>query len=145
MRRSPACVWGSRRSRTSRIRSPGCSCCRRSGTCSRHPLGEGALVATRATDRRSFAADLFVASRPLSWINTAFPFAAAYLLTTREIDVALVVGTLFFLVPYNLAMYGINDVFDAASDAANPRKGGAEGALLRPERHRLVITAAIAA
>ncbi len=56
--------------------------------------------------------ELIVASRPVSWINTAYPFAAAYLLTTRQIDLTLVVGTLFFLVPYNLAMYGINDVFD---------------------------------
>ena len=94
--------------------------------------------------RRSVAADLFTASRPLSWVNTAYPFAAAYLLTTREVDLALVVGTLFFLVPYNLAMYGINDVFDYASDAANPRKGGVEGALLVPSRHRLTIAVAIA-
>ncbi|MEF3402868.1 prenyltransferase [Agromyces sp. CCNWLW203] len=94
--------------------------------------------------RRGVIADLFTASRPLSWVNTAFPFAAAYLLTAREIDVAFVVGTLFFLVPYNLAMYGVNDVFDYASDAANPRKGGVEGALLVPDRHRLTIIAAIA-
>ncbi|KQZ11288.1 prenyltransferase [Agromyces sp. Root1464] len=94
--------------------------------------------------RRSVIADLFTASRPLSWVNTAFPFVAAYLLTAREIDVAFVVGTLFFLVPYNLAMYGVNDVFDYASDAANPRKGGVEGALLVPDRHRLTIIAAIA-
>lgn len=102
-------------------------------------------MATGTTDRRGLLADLVVASRPLSWINTAFPFAAAYLLTTREIDVALVVGTLFFLVPYNLAMYGINDVFDYASDQANPRKGGAEGALLTPTRHRATLIAAVAA
>ncbi|MGW9166269.1 prenyltransferase [Agromyces sp. NPDC055658] len=95
--------------------------------------------------RRGAFADLVTASRPLSWVNTAYPFAAAYLLTTREVDAAFVVGTLFFLVPYNLAMYGVNDVFDYASDAANPRKGGAEGALLVPGRHRLTIIAAIAA
>ncbi|SIO05122.1 prenyltransferase [Agromyces cerinus] len=94
--------------------------------------------------RRSAIIDLLTASRPLSWVNTAFPFAAAYLLTTREVDVAFIVGTLFFLVPYNLAMYGVNDVFDYASDAANPRKGGVEGALLVPDRHRLTIVAAIA-
>ena len=75
---------------------------------------------------------LFLTSRPLSWVNTAFPFAAAYLLTAREIDATLVVGTLFFLVPYNFAMYGINDVFDYQSDLRNPRKGGVEGALLDP-------------
>jgi 4-hydroxybenzoate polyprenyltransferase len=82
---------------------------------------------------------LFVTSRPLSWVNTAFPFAAAYLLTTREVDVTLIVGTLFFLVPYNLAMYGTNDVFDYASDLRNPRKGGVEGALLDPRWHRTVL------
>src|SRR5690606_23009227 len=85
---------------------------------------------------------LFVSSRPLSWVNTAFPFAAAYLMTTREIDLTLVLGTLFFLIPYNLAMYGINDVFDYESDLANPRKGGVEGALLDPRMHRPTLWAA---
>ena len=55
---------------------------------------------------------LLHSSRPLSWVNTAFPFAAGYLMTTREVDLVFVLGTLYFLVPYNLAMYGINDVFD---------------------------------
>ncbi len=64
--------------------------------------------------------ELFVSSRPVSWINTAFPFAAAYLLTTRQIDAPLIVGIIFFLVPYNLAMYGVNDVFDYESDLRNP-------------------------
>ena len=82
---------------------------------------------------------LMLASRPVSWINTAFPFAAAVVLTTAVIDARLVVGTLFFLVPYNLLMYGINDVFDFESDAKNPRKGGMEGALLPPETHRAVL------
>ena len=86
---------------------------------------------------------LLVSSRPLSWINTAFPFAAAYLLTTGSIDLTLVLGTLFFLIPYNLAMYGINDVFDYESDLRNPRKGGVEGALLDPGMHRPTIVASI--
>jgi len=87
---------------------------------------------------------LFVSSRPLSWVNTAFPFAAAYLLTAREVDVTLIVGALYFLIPYNLAMYGINDVFDYESDLRNPRKGGVEGALLDRGMHRPTIIAAIA-
>ena len=86
---------------------------------------------------------LFVSSRPLSWVNTAFPFAAAYFLTTREIDLAFVLGTLYFLIPYNLAMYGINDVFDYESDLRNPRKGGVEGALLDPAVHRVTLIAAV--
>lgn len=87
--------------------------------------------------------ELFVSSRPLSWVNTAFPFAAAYFLTAREIDLTLIIGTLYFLVPYNLAMYGINDVFDYESDLRNPRKGGVEGALLSKRMHRPTIIAAV--
>ena len=71
------------------------------------------------------------ASRPVSWINTAFPFAAGYLVLTHALDARLVVGSLFFLIPYNLLMYGINDVFDYESDLANPRKGGIEGDVVR--------------
>jgi 4-hydroxybenzoate polyprenyltransferase len=86
---------------------------------------------------------LLLTSRPLSWVNTAYPFAAAFLLATGRpsgIDIAtLIVGTVFFLIPYNLAMYGINDVFDYESDLRNPRKGGVEGALLRPVHHRATL------
>ena len=87
---------------------------------------------------------LLVSSRPLSWVNTAYPFAAAYLLTTGRIDAAWVIGTLYFLVPYNLAMYGINDVFDYESDLHNPRKGGVEGAVLDRSFHRITLWAALA-
>ena len=86
---------------------------------------------------------LLVASRPLSWVNTAYPFAAAYLLTAGQIDLTWIIGTLYFLVPYNLAMYGINDVFDYESDLRNPRKGGVEGALLDRSFHRVTLLAAI--
>ncbi|MEY3561288.1 MAG: hypothetical protein RL068_440, partial [Actinomycetota bacterium] len=82
---------------------------------------------------------LFVSSRPISWVNTAFPFAAAYFFTVQQVDWVLVIGTLFFLIPYNLLMYGVNDVFDYESDLRNPRKGGIEGALLDPKYHRLTL------
>ncbi|CAN5445538.1 prenyltransferase [soil metagenome] len=84
---------------------------------------------------------LLLTSRPLSWVNTAFPFAAAYVVATGRVDLTLVIGTLFFLVPYNLAMYGINEVFDYESDVRNPRKGGVEGALLQPRWHRTTLWA----
>ena len=87
---------------------------------------------------------LLLSSRPLSWINTAFPFAAGYLMITRHVDATFVIGTLYFLIPYNLAMYGINDVFDYESDLHNPRKGGVEGALLDPSVHRRTLVAAAA-
>lgn len=85
---------------------------------------------------------IFWSSRPISWVNTAYPFAAAYLAIQKEIDLTLIVGTLFFLIPYNLLMYGVNDVFDYESDLRNPRKGGIEGALLPKELHRIVIWSA---
>lgn len=85
------------------------------------------------------AIKLFVASRPISWINTAFPFGAAYFFTTGQMDWVFWLGSFFFLIPYNLLMYGVNDVFDYESDLRNPRKGGIEGALLDPRYHRLTL------
>ena len=88
---------------------------------------------TAAPTRTSAVRDVLAASRPFSWINTAYPFAAGWLMATGgRVDATLVVGTLFFLVPYNLVMYGVNDVFDYESDLRNPRKGGIEGALADP-------------
>jgi 4-hydroxybenzoate polyprenyltransferase len=85
---------------------------------------------------------LVLSSRPVSWVNTAYPFAAAYLLATGRVDATLVIGTLFFLVPYNLAMYGVNDVFDYESDLRNPRKGGAHGAVLDRRLHGVTLWSA---
>jgi len=82
---------------------------------------------------------LVVSSRPLSWVNTAFPFGLTYYLFVGQFGALFVVGTLFFLIPYNVLMYGINDVFDYESDLRNPRKGGVEGALLGPELHRPMV------
>lgn len=87
--------------------------------------------------------DLLTASRPISWVNTAYPFAAAYLLAGADIDWIFVVGSFFFLFPYNLLMYGINDIFDYESDRRNPRKGGIEGALLSKEHHRVLLWSAL--
>lgn len=87
--------------------------------------------------------EIFLSSRPISWINTAYPFAAAYLVSGGAVGPVLIIGTFFFLFPYNLLMYGINDVFDYESDKNNPRKGGVEGALLERSSHRLILWASI--
>ena len=84
---------------------------------------------------------LFKISRPISWVNTAYPFAAAYLVTGGENWTLLLVGTLFFLIPYNLLMYGVNDVFDYESDIKNPRKGGIEGAMEQKAFHPTILVA----
>lgn len=86
-------------------------------------------------------AHVLASSRPLSWVNTAYPFAAAYLLAGGRVDLVWVVGTLWCLVPYNLLMYGVNDVFDYESDIRNPRKGGVEGVVLDRSLHRTTLWA----
>jgi 4-hydroxybenzoate polyprenyltransferase len=96
---------------------------------------------------RSLGAGLqqvFGSSRPLSWVNTAYPFGAAYLLGGGPLGAAFWVGVVYFLVPYNLLMYGVNDVFDYESDLRNPRKGGVEGVVLTDRWHRLVLVTAVA-
>ncbi|MCD4527491.1 prenyltransferase [Nocardioides sp. cx-173] len=97
---------------------------------------------TGPTTAPSRLAQLVGTSRPLSWVNTAYPFGAAYLLAGGGVDLRLVLGVLWFLVPYNLLMYGVNDVFDYESDVRNPRKGGVEGIVLDRRVHRLTLWAA---
>lgn len=82
---------------------------------------------------------LFKVSRPISWVNTAFPFAATYLVLGGGFDALFFIGTLFFLIPYNLLMYGINDVFDYESDIRNPRKKSIEGAVEAKSFHPTIL------
>lgn len=84
-----------------------------------------------------------LSSRPISWLNTAFPFAAGYFIVSHQFTWLLLIGTIFFLIPYNLMMYGVNDVFDYESDILNPRKGGIEGAKLAKSQHRNILTAVV--
>lgn len=86
---------------------------------------------------------LFRISRPISWVNTAYPFAATYMLGSGQLDLTFWLGSLYFLIPYNLLMYGINDVYDYESDLRNPRKGGVEGAVEAKAFHPTIIKAAI--
>lgn len=85
---------------------------------------------------------LFV-SRPISWVNTAFPFGFTYWLLGGAIDMFFIVTTLFFLIPYNLVMYGINDVYDYESDMQNPRKNSIEGAREAKEFHPTILYACV--
>ena len=83
-------------------------------------------------------------SRPISWVNTGLPFLAAAYEVERGVTPVLLLGFVYFLVPFNLLMYGVNDVFDYASDVVNPRKQSVEGALVPPDR-RVLVWAAVAA
>ncbi len=86
---------------------------------------------------------LFWISRPVSWVNTAYPFAAGYLVGSGNLNWLFAVGTLYFLIPYNLLMYGVNDVFDYESDIKNPRKGGIEGMREQKAFHPTILRVAL--
>lgn len=86
---------------------------------------------------------MFYISRPVSWLNTAYPFAAGYLISGGVVNTEFLVTTVYFLGPYNLLMYGINDVFDYDSDILNPRKGGIEGMKEQKELHPFIIKAVL--
>jgi len=86
---------------------------------------------------------LFTTSRPISWLNTAYPFAATYFIISGKLDMIFWLGTLFFLIPYNLLMYGVNDVYDHESDIKNPRKNSIEGAVTDKNFHRVILQASL--
>lgn len=85
---------------------------------------------------------IVLVSRPVSWVNTVYPFAAAYLVAGGQNIVFLLMGSFYFLIPYNILMYGLNDVFDYESDIKNPRKGGIEGMRESRSLHPSIIFAA---
>ena len=80
--------------------------------------------------------EVLATSRPVSWINTAAPFAVGYLLAARTINLEFILGTFYFLFAYNLLLYGINDIYDYESDIKNPRKNSLEGGLIDKKKHQ---------
>jgi 4-hydroxybenzoate polyprenyltransferase len=73
---------------------------------------------------------LLTLSRPRFWLYLAGPVVvgvAAAARTPEELFAPLAVAFFaYFLVPANLFLYGVNDVFDADVDAENPKKEGRE-------------------
>jgi 4-hydroxybenzoate polyprenyltransferase len=77
-------------------------------------------------------------SRPVLWINTLGPatigmWLAGDLWTWEALPVLL-----WLTLPFNLLIYGVNDVFDQETDARNPRKGTLEGARIDRSEVRLI-------
>lgn len=61
-------------------------------------------------------------------------FALSLTWTDLELRRILVFG-LYFLVPANIWIYGINDIYDYETDKLNPKKQGYE-ALVEPKEHK---------
>ncbi|MFC3957316.1 prenyltransferase [Halovivax cerinus] len=90
----------------------------------------------------SHARRLLRRSRPLFWLYLAGPAIVGAVYAADAIDALaapLVIGLVgYFLVPANVFLYGINDVFDAEIDAVNSKKDGIEE---RYEGDRLTVLA----
>ena len=83
-------------------------------------------------------------SRPKFWLYVLGPFLVGYTATIQSLDSFLslrfIAHFVFFLVPANIFLYGINDLFDEDTDSWNDKKGTDE-ILLRKNQHNLVIRA----
>jgi len=81
---------------------------------------------------------LLLISRPVLWINTIGSGLVAVWLTGALFDVRALPLILWLTLPFNLLIYGVNDIYDQDTDAANPRKGSIEGARIRQSEVRLI-------
>jgi len=77
-------------------------------------------------------------SRPVLWINTIGTGVVGMWLTGQLLDLQAVPIILWLTLPFNLLIYGVNDIFDQDTDALNPRKGSIEGARIEPREVRLI-------
>jgi 4-hydroxybenzoate polyprenyltransferase len=76
---------------------------------------------------------LLYISRPVLWINTVGPALVGMWLTGDLWRWEALPLLIWLTLPFNLLIYGVNDVFDQETDAKNPRKGSLEGAKILPE------------
>ena len=83
-----------------------------------------------AIDPRGRLHYLFVLSRPRFWFYLAGPILVGIAYGAGDaadlVTPATVALFVYFLVPANVFLYGVNDVFDREIDAVNPKKGGRE-------------------
>ncbi|MDQ3925751.1 MAG: UbiA family prenyltransferase [Actinomycetota bacterium] len=81
---------------------------------------------------------LFYISRPVLWINTVGPAVVGIWLTGDLWRWEALPLLVWLTLPFNLLIYGINDIFDQETDAKNPRKGTLEGARILPGEVSLI-------
>ena len=79
---------------------------------------------------------LLYISRPLLWINTVGPATIGMWLAGNLFAWGALPILLWLTLPFNLLIYGVNDVFDQETDAKNPRKGTLEGARIESSEVR---------
>ncbi|WP_219975630.1 UbiA family prenyltransferase [Rubrobacter xylanophilus] len=77
-------------------------------------------------------------SRPVLWVNTVGSGFVGMWLAGELWSWDFLPVLLWLTLPFNLLIYGTNDIFDRETDAANPRKGSLEGARIRPGEVRTI-------
>ena len=86
---------------------------------------------------------LFYISRPVLWVNTVGPAVVGVWLSGYLWQWSALPVLLWLTLPFNLLIYGTNDIFDQETDAKNPRKGTLEGARIQPEEVRTIWLAVV--
>jgi 4-hydroxybenzoate polyprenyltransferase len=87
---------------------------------------------------------LFDASRPLGWIVEPLIFLGAMLYVHAPLSPLAVLQAILLTFPYNLFVFGINDIYDYKSDRINKRKTTIYGLALPPKYHSVVKKAGLA-
>ena len=80
-------------------------------------------------------------SRPVLWINTIGTTVIAMWLTGDLWRWDIIPFLIWVTFPFNLLIYGINDIFDQETDNINARKGGMEGAKISPSEVKPIFIA----
>jgi 4-hydroxybenzoate polyprenyltransferase len=86
---------------------------------------------------------LLYISRPVLWINTIGPATVGMWLTGNLFAWGALPILLWLTLPFNLLIYGVNDIFDQETDAKNPRKGTLEGARIKHSEVRPIVLGVI--
>lgn len=84
---------------------------------------------------------LFHISRPKFWLYLAGTFAVGYTAGASTLNAftssTFFIGLVYFSLPANLFLYGVNDYFDRDTDANNDRKGSDEARIRSDETNVL--------
>ena len=78
-------------------------------------------------------------SRPVLWVNTIGTTVIGMWLLGDLWRWDVLPLLLWVTLPFNLLIYGVNDIFDQETDAQNARKGGLEGARIHGSETRTIV------
>jgi len=77
-------------------------------------------------------------SRPVLWVNTIGTTVIGMWLAGELWTWSIVPILLWVSFPFNLLIYGVNDIYDQDTDSDNARKGGYGGAKIRPRETKMI-------